>query len=247
MAAAAQHALLACAGALALTLLVLAFPALGGYGWPALFSWNLHPTLLHLAIMGALPYGMLQYRLQDGGLLLGGGGGAGGGGAGLSRAQERLRHGAVQGAGLACALAGYAVAYTLHELKGHAHLPALHKPWFKQLHIYGGLAALAALLWQAALGVQLTLRAGKGAAGAGSGGSGGSDGGRARGAHSAGGFRVWAALVAVSLLGLYMPLVDKAAANRVAPLLFALLAGAHGFAVALVARALPVPASAPSG
>ena len=235
MTAPAEHALLACAATLALTLLVLAIPSVGGYGWSALFSWNLHPTLLHLAIMGLLPYGMLQYRLQDGGVL---------GSAGLSRAQERLRHGAVQGAGLASALGGYAVAYTLHELKGHAHLPALHKPWFKQLHIYGGLVALAALLWQAGLGVQLMLRSGKGAAGgSGSSSGSGSDGGRARGAHSAGGFRVWAALVAVSLLGLYMPLVDKAAANRVAPLLFALLAGAHGAAVALVARALPAPPS----
>jgi hypothetical protein len=229
MAAHAQQAFLACLGTLLASLCVLSVPAIGGYGWAGgVFTWNLHPTLLHLAILGFLPYGMLSFRLQDDTLL----GGASPNGAPPSRSQERVRHGAVQGVGLACALGGYAVAYVLHELRGHAHLPAPHKPWSKQLHIYGGLLALALLVWQAGLGLQLMLRQ-KGAAG-----------GSGKTLHAAGGLRVWVALVAVSLLGLYMPLVEKAGDIRAAPVLFALLAGMHGVCVALVARALPAAAAA---
>jgi len=241
MAASAQQAFLACLSTLFVTLCILSVPSLGGYGWAGgVFTWNLHPTLLHLGIMGFLPYGMLSFRLQDDSLLLGS---ATANGVPLSRSQERVRHGVVQGVGLACALGGYAVAYTLHELRGHVHLPAPHKPWSKQLHIYGGLVALALLVWQASLGLQLMLRP-KAAASGGSASPSTSSPGSGKNLHAVGGLRVWVALVAVSLLGLYMPLVEKSGDLLVAKLLFALLAGMHGASVALVARALPAAASA---
>jgi hypothetical protein len=238
MAASAQRAFLSCLATLLASLTVLYFPSLGGYGWAGgVLTWNLHPTLLLLAILGFLPFGMLSYRLQDDAALLGSTLGS----APLSRSQERVRHGAVQGAGLACALGGYAAAYILHELRGHVHLPAPHKPWSKQLHIYGGLLALALLVWQAALGLQLMLRPKAAAGGSASASASGS--GSGKNLHAMGGFRVWVALVVVSLLGLWMPLVEKAGDTRVAPLLFALLAGMHGVSVALVARALPAAAA----
>ena len=206
---AAQSAIAACAVTGAASILVLSFKSLGGYGWAeGIFTWCLHPTLLLLATLVVLPYGMLIYRLQPDG----------------ARAAARARHGAAQLAGLASALGGYAAAWALLELKGHAHLPALHKPLSKQLHIYGGLAALALLLWQAARGAAMAAAPEpvKGA----------------RAAHSAWGFRVWAALLFVSWLGLEMPLFEKAGANAVAPVLFALLSGGFGGSAFLMARAL---------
>lgn len=232
----AVQALQACLVSLALSLYILSDTRLGGYGWEGgLFTWNLHPTLLLLGIFGFMPYGMLGFRLEKNILLrmaeLGPSSDAVSGYAHF-KALDRARHGLVQGVGLACALGGYAAAYVLHELRGHAHLPALHKPLFKQAHIYGGLLALALLVWQAVKGIKLMLLSAsrkdeiEGTAG------------RARGSHSLAGWRVWLALVVVCALGLFMPLVDKAGANKTAPVLFAVLMGSYGVSAALVSRAL---------
>ena len=209
--------------------------SIGGYGWEGgLFTWNLHPSLLIIGIFGPMAYGMLGFRLEKNILLRLAELPSSDSVSGYAhlKAQDRMRHSVVQGVGLACSLGGYAAAYILHELRGHAHLPALHKPLFKQAHIYGGLLALALLVWQAVKGLKLMLLSGNrkdeidGTAG------------KARGSHSVAGWRVWLALVVVCALGLFMPLVDKAGANKTAPVLFAVLMGSYGVSAALMSRAL---------
>lgn len=217
--------MLSCLVSCFLSISVLSVRSAGGYGWGSLDMntlWNLHPSLLLLAIFAFIPYGMLSYRLPTSD--------------DLDRASQRQRHGVVQGVGLLCALGGYAAAYVYHELDGHVHLPPVHKALSKQVHIYGGLLALALLLAQGGLGVQLMLRSSKLP------GVEASAALKARAGHSALGFRVWVGLVLISLLGLYMPLYEKARGNWLAPLLFSLIAAAFGVSVALVARALPATA-----
>ena len=173
-----------------------------------MFTWNLHPTLLLIGILGFLPVGIAGIRRPSAG--------------GVRASGATSRHIALQCVGLLCALGGYAAAYVLHELRGHAHLPPWFKPLSKQAHIYGGLLLLFLLLAVAGAGSLLARqRDGLGFLGL-------SEGSSLRESHSFWGLRVWVGLVVVCWLGIYMPLWEKAGANTTAPVLFLLLSGLYG-------------------
>ncbi len=174
-------------------------------GW-GLISWTLHPVLLTLATWLTLPSVALAFQAPLPFSL------------GLP---VHSLHAALGAASLALALAGYAMVYYLHMLDGKTglHLPPLTKAPSKILHIYCGLAVLLALCLQAASG--LARRAGCASASAAQ-------------WHSSAGLAVWLSLAAMTLSGLYLPLVEKPGGF---PGLFALLCAAAAGAVALLLSA----------
>jgi len=136
---AALPILLTCAAVISLW--IIASPGSGGYDAGTLFAY--HPILMAVGFMLFTPLGLIAYGLDHPTYKS----------RWPERRDKRRVHGLLQLAACVFALAGYAAAYIAHEQSGKDHL-ALERPLLsRQLHVWIGLSALAAMVYQVGTGL----------------------------------------------------------------------------------------------
>lgn len=115
-------------------------PGLGGYDLSELFGW--HAILMVFALLFLMPAGLVVYSFDLPAFAS----------RFPNRASRKPLHYGLQTAAFLCILAAYGFAYIAHERSGKEHL-ALHAKLFSRtVHVWTGLAVIAALIYQASGG-----------------------------------------------------------------------------------------------